>query len=59
MQNQYSLEAWAFINHVSLLLVYRIYDLLRGEELLGRFSVADFLAHLKYVFKVKINDHGV
>ncbi len=56
MSDQYSLEAWAFINHVSLLLVYRVYDLLRGEGLLGRFSVADFLAYLKYVFKVKIND---
>ena len=56
MQNEYSLEAWAFINHVSLLLMYRVYNLLREKGLLSRFSVADFLAHLKYVFKVKIND---
>jgi transposase len=56
MQNEYSLEAWAFINHVSLMLLYRVYDLLRTKELLGRFSVADFLAHLKCIFKVKIND---
>jgi transposase len=56
MSDQYSLEAWAFINHVSLLLLYRVYDLLRTNELLNRFSVADFLTHLKYIFKVKIND---
>ena len=56
MSDQYSLEAWAFVNHVSLMLLYRVYDLLRTKELLNRFSVADFLTHLKYIFKVKIND---
>ena len=56
MSDQYSLEAWAFVNHVSLMLLYRVYDLLRTKELLNRFSIADFLTHLKYIFKVKIND---
>ena len=56
MSDQYSLEAWAFVNHVSLMLLYRVYDLLRTNDLLSRFSVADFLTHLKYIFKVKIND---
>jgi transposase len=56
MQNEYSLEAWAFINHISLMLTYRIYNLLQEKDLLSVFSVADFLAHLKYIFKVKIND---
>lgn len=56
MQSEQSLEAWAFINHISLLLNYRVYNLLREKELLAKFSVADFLSHLKYIFKVKIND---
>jgi len=56
MQNEKSLEAWAFINHVSLMLNYKIYNLLRRKELLSKFSVADFISHLKYIFKVKIND---
>jgi transposase len=56
MQNEYSLETWAFINHISLMLTYRIYSLLQEKGLLSVFSVADFLAHLKYIFKVKIND---
>ena len=55
MSDQYCLEGWAFVNHVSLMLLYRVYDLLRGKDLLGRFSVAYFLAYLKYVFKVEIN----
>jgi len=55
MQDAKSLETWAFINHVSLLLNYKIYNLLREKKLLAIFSVADFIAHLKYIFKVKIN----
>ena len=53
MQNEKSLEAWAFINHIALMLHYKIYNLLREKELLSKFSVADFLSHLKYIFKIK------
>ena len=56
MQNEKSLETWAFINHISLMLNYKIYNLLREKKLLSKFSVADFISHLKYIFKVKIND---
>jgi len=56
MQNEKSLETWAFINHISLILNYKIYNLLRRKELLAKFSVADFISHLKYIFKVKINN---
>ena len=55
MQNEKSLEAWAFINHISLMLNYKIYNLLRRKDLLSKLSVADFISHLKYIFKVKIN----
>lgn len=53
MQNEKSLETWAFINHLSLMLNYKIYNLLRIHNLLSKFSVSDFLSHLKYIFKVK------
>ena len=56
MQNEKSLETWAFINHVSLMLNYKIYNLLRRKDLLSKFSVADFISHLKYIFKVKIDN---
>jgi len=56
MQNEKSLESWAFINHISLMLNYKIYNLLRRKNLLSKFSVADFISHLKYIFKVKINN---
>ena len=55
MQNEKSLETWTFINHISLMINYKIYNLLREKNLLTKFSIADFLSHLKYIFKVKIN----
>jgi transposase len=53
MQNEQSLETWAFINHLSLILNYRVYNLLRIRKQLSKYSVADFIHHLKYIFKVK------
>jgi transposase len=53
MQNEKSLETWAFINHLALMLNYKIYNLLRIHNLLAKYSVSDFICHLKYVFKVK------
>ena len=53
MQNEKSLETWAFINHLALMLNYKIYNLLRMHNLLSKYSVSDFIYHLKYVFKVK------
>jgi transposase len=56
MQDSKSLETWAFINHISLLLNYKIYNLLREKKLLAKFSVGDFITHLKYIFKVNFNN---
>ena len=53
MQNEKSLESWAFINHLALMLNYKIYNLLRINKLLSKYSVSDFISHLKYIFKVK------
>lgn len=54
MQNERSLEAWGFINHIALILNYRVYRLLREKKLLNKYSVSDFFSHLKYIFKIKI-----
>lgn len=55
MQNEKSLESWAFINHIALLLCYQIYNLLKRKELISQYSIADFLAYLKYIYKAKID----
>ena len=49
MQNEQSLETWAFINHVSLMLNYKIYNLLREKGLLSKFSVSDLLSNITVV----------
>ena len=55
LQSAFSVEAWAFINHISLLLIYDIYNRLRAADLLSKFSVDDFIIHLKYIHAVKAN----
>jgi len=56
MQNEQSLETWAFVNHISLILNYKVYNILRTKKILSKYSVADFVAHLKYIFKIKVNN---
>ena len=56
LQSQYSVETWAFLNEISLMLVYKIYNLLREKGLTKKYSVADFLDYLKYIRKAKINN---
>jgi len=55
MQNEKSLEAWAFINHISLLLNYKIYNLLRESMKIKKYSIDELISHLKYISKAKIN----
>jgi transposase len=55
MQSEKSLESWAFINHIALLLCYKLYHLLKTKELISQYSIADFIAQLKYIYKIKIN----
>ena len=59
LQDKYAVEGWAFINHLSLLLAYLIYDRLRASNLLSKFSIADFIAHLKYIHKIKMKSSWV
>jgi len=53
MQNEKSLEAWAFINHIALMMNYKLYNLLRVSKLLSVYSVSDFVHHLRYIHKIK------
>ena len=55
MQDEKALEAWAFMNHISLMMMYRIYSLLKETKLLSKHSAADLIEHLKYIHKVRIN----
>ena len=59
LQDKYAVEGWAFINHLSLLLLYLVYSRLRAAKLLSKFSVEDFVVHLKYIHKIKIKNAWV
>jgi len=59
MQNEQALEAWAFINHISMMLLYKIYALLKKHKLLAKFSALDVIEHFKYIFKLRINNQWV
>ena len=59
LQDKYAVEGWAFINHLSLLLAYLVYTMLRNANLLSKYSIADFLSHLKYIHKIKIKNSWV
>lgn len=56
LQSAYSVESWAFLNQLSLMLVYRIYSMLHEKGLTKKYSVSDFLIYLKYIRKAKINN---
>lgn len=59
LQDKYAVESWAFINHISLLLVYELYAKLKAADLLSKFSVQDFIFHLKYILRIQTNNSWV
>ena len=38
------------------MLTFLVYNLLRSKNQLSKYSVSDFLFHLKYIHKVKVNN---
>lgn len=56
MQNEQALEAWMFINYITLHWYYKILQLLKSKELNNRYAPMDLILFLKEVRKVKIND---
>jgi len=56
MQNEDALEGYMLVNHIALQWYYIIYNLLQKNEQLKKYSVNDFVTHLKEIKKVRIND---
>ena len=54
MQSDESFKAWALINHIALLLYYRILNKLKNAGLSKKYSPKDVLQRLKRVKKIKI-----
>lgn len=54
MQSDEAFKAWMFINHIALMLYYRLYNLLRKKDLLKSLSPKDILLALSSIYKVRI-----
>jgi len=59
MQNEFSLEAWMFINYIALHWYYVLLNKLKASELNNKFSPSDLIKFLKQVKKVKFNGKWV
>lgn len=54
MRTAHQLEGWMFINHIALIMYYRLYKELLNLDLLKKYSVMDILLFLSRAYKVKI-----
>ena len=52
MHSDSSVESWAFINHISIILTQRVYDLLRKKEI--KLSLHQFYRKLRQIKKLKV-----
>ncbi|MDR1992685.1 MAG: transposase, partial [Nitrososphaerota archaeon] len=59
MRDDLGLQGWMFVNFVALLFYYRLYDLLLGCGVLGRYSVGDLVLHFSRVFKLWLGGRWV
>jgi transposase len=56
MHSDAGFEAWSFINHISIMLYYKLFTLLKSKGKLNNLSPADVLLRLTRIFKIKIKD---
>ncbi len=56
MREQYSFEAWLFINHLALQMLYKLINLVEVKGLTAKYSFRDLISFLKHVRVNKIND---
>lgn len=59
MRDDIQLEGWMFVNFVSLLLYYRVYEILVNKDLLKQLSPRDVILHLSRIYKLRIGDRWV
>lgn len=61
MQREESLNGWMFINHLSMMVIYKIYDILKStplnkkQKLNHKYSIMDVITHLQTIKKIKFN----
>ena len=56
MRDDYQMQGWTFVNFISLIMHYRIYNLLRKHGILKKYSPEDVIEHLQRVSMLKIGE---
>lgn len=62
MQREESLNGWMFVNHISMQIIYKLYNLLKStslnkkQSLSHKYSIMDTIDHLKTIKKIKFSD---
>lgn len=59
MQNEIALESWAFINHIAMKFIFKLYTKLKKADILKKYSAEDLIEHLRYIKKLKINNKWI
>ena len=59
MQSDTAFEASAFINHISLMLCYCLYSILRQKNILKKYALADVFQLLSHIRKIYINNSWI
>lgn len=59
LQNENTYNGWLFLNHISLMLYYRVFNKIKESDKTSKYSVADVIAMLKRVTKQKIDDKWI
>jgi len=57
MQNEDALEGYLFVSHIALQWYYIIFNMLKKLNQTSKYSVMDFVTHLKEIKQVKINQN--
>ena len=55
MQDEKAYQGWLFLNHISLMLYYRLFNPIKQKEMVSRYSVEDVVAMMKRVRIQNIN----
>ena len=56
MRDDHQMQGWTFVNFISLIMHYRIYNLLRKHGILKKYSPEDVIEHLQRVSMLKIGE---
>ena len=59
MQSDEAFEAWVFLNHIAIMLYYKIFNVIKDKNKLGKLSPKDLIMRLTRVTKIRIGNEWI